>query len=105
MQLKLSIGENTTECKPNLNQEIVDKIVECLIARFVVESVVESVETHGRASLRVYINETQYFYNVPEIAWNFYIGDHLFPQISLKYFIFFEYCMHECTISILRRND
>jgi hypothetical protein len=23
---------------------------------------------------KVYINETQYFSNVPEVAWNFYIG-------------------------------
>jgi hypothetical protein len=23
---------------------------------------------------RVYINDTQYFDNVPEVAWNFYIG-------------------------------
>ncbi len=47
------------------------------------------VETHGRASLhatslRVYINDTQYFDNVPEIAWNFYIGGYQPAQKWLK---------------------
>ena len=33
---------------------------------------------------RVYINETQYFDNVPEIAWNFYIGGYQPAQKWLK---------------------
>ena len=33
---------------------------------------------------RVYINETQYFENVPEIAWNFYIGGYQPAQKWLK---------------------
>ena len=32
----------------------------------------------------VYINETQYFANVPEIAWNFYIGGYQPAQKWLK---------------------
>ena len=33
---------------------------------------------------RVYINETQYFANVPEVAWNFYIGGYQPAQKWLK---------------------
>ena len=33
---------------------------------------------------KVYINETQYFDNVPEIAWNFYIGGYQPVQKWLK---------------------
>ena len=33
---------------------------------------------------KVYINETQYFDNVPEIAWNFYIGSYQPAQKWLK---------------------
>jgi very-short-patch-repair endonuclease len=33
---------------------------------------------------RVYINETQYFDNVPELAWNFYIGGYQPAQKWLK---------------------
>jgi hypothetical protein len=33
---------------------------------------------------RVYINETQYFDNVPEVAWNFYIGGYQPAQKWLK---------------------
>jgi hypothetical protein len=33
---------------------------------------------------RVYINDTQYFNNVPEIAWNFYIGGYQPAQKWLK---------------------
>lgn len=32
----------------------------------------------------VYINETQYFSNVPEVAWNFYIGGYQPAQKWLK---------------------
>ena len=33
---------------------------------------------------KVYINDTQYFDNVPEIAWNFYIGGYQPAQKWLK---------------------
>jgi hypothetical protein len=33
---------------------------------------------------KVYINETQYFPNVPEVAWNFYIGGYQPAQKWLK---------------------
>lgn len=33
---------------------------------------------------RVYINETQYFDNVPEVAWNFFIGGYQPAQKWLK---------------------
>lgn len=32
----------------------------------------------------VYINDTQYFANVPEVAWNFYIGGYMPAQKWLK---------------------
>ena len=32
----------------------------------------------------MYINETQYFANVPEVAWNFYIGGYQPAQKWLK---------------------
>ncbi|HRN45293.1 MAG TPA: hypothetical protein PLH20_11050, partial [Flavobacterium sp.] len=33
---------------------------------------------------KVFINETQYFNNVPELAWNFYIGGYQPAQKWLK---------------------
>lgn len=33
---------------------------------------------------RVYINDTQYFANVPETAWNFYIGGYSLPKNGSK---------------------
>nr|MBP9890101.1 hypothetical protein [Leptospiraceae bacterium] len=46
---------------------------------------IRSVETHGRASLlQIYINDKQYFANVPEVAWNFYIGGYQPAQKWLK---------------------
>lgn len=44
-------------------------------------------QTKGHAPLsngRVYINETQYFDNVPEVAWSFYIGGYQPAQKWLK---------------------
>ena len=38
----------------------------------------------GGELLNVYINETQYFESVPEIAWNFYIGGYQPAQKWLK---------------------
>jgi predicted helicase len=43
-----------------------------------------AVETSHAASVRVYINETQYFDNVPEVAWNFFIGGYQPAQKWLK---------------------
>ncbi|MNQ79889.1 hypothetical protein D3C85_948480 [compost metagenome] len=40
----------------------------------------DTIEPMGR----VYINETQYFDNVPEVAWNFYIGGYQPAQKWLK---------------------
>ena len=49
--------------------------------RFTNQPVTEALEvTVGR----VYINETQYFSNVPEVAWNFYIGGYQPAQKWLK---------------------
>ena len=45
---------------------------------------IRSVEALHATSLRVYINETQYFDNVPHIAWNFYIGGYQPAQKWLK---------------------
>lgn len=38
----------------------------------------------GKDVGNVYINETQYFANVPEVAWNFYIGGYKPAQKWLK---------------------
>jgi len=44
-----------------------------------------TVETlHATSLLNVYINDTQYFANVPEVAWNFYIGGYQPAQKWLK---------------------
>jgi len=39
---------------------------------------------HLYAEGKVYINETQYFDHVPEVAWNFYIGGYQPAQKWLK---------------------
>ena len=44
---------------------------------FVISSAVEKTGN-------VYINETQYFENVPQVAWNFYIGGYQPAQKWLK---------------------
>ncbi|OQB77345.1 MAG: N-6 DNA Methylase [Deltaproteobacteria bacterium ADurb.Bin135] len=49
-----------------------------------VVSKVRAVETQNFASLQIWINETQYFANVPEVAWNFYIGGYQPAQKWLK---------------------
>lgn len=41
-------------------------------------------ETIGEGKGRVYINSAQYFDNVPEVAWNFYIGGYQPAQKWLK---------------------
>ena len=42
-----------------------------------------SLRQHDKTG-RVYINSTQYFNNVPEVAWNFYIGGYQPAQKWLK---------------------
>lgn len=44
----------------------------------------ESVDTSKQSNGRVYINKEQYFDNVPELAWNFYIGGYQPAQKWLK---------------------
>lgn len=56
---------------------------------FVIANDSEAISTNETASYlavtgRVYINDTQYFDNVPEIAWNFYIGGYQPAQKWLK---------------------
>jgi predicted helicase len=43
-----------------------------------------SLQKAGRVTGKVYINETQYLDNVPEVAWNFYIGGYQPAQKWLK---------------------
>ena len=45
---------------------------------------VSSLWEDGRRAGKVYINDTQYFNNVPEVAWNFYIGGYQPAQKWLK---------------------
>ncbi len=53
---------------------------DCVVSKpsFVISSAVE------KKVGKVYINETQYFENVPELAWNFYIGGYQPAQKWLK---------------------
>lgn len=44
----------------------------------------ESADTSKQSNGRVYINKEQYFDNVPELAWNFYIGGYQPAQKWLK---------------------
>ncbi|WP_395053137.1 type ISP restriction/modification enzyme [Flavobacterium sp.] len=44
----------------------------------------DEVEKNNKLIGNVYINETQYFANVPEVAWNFYIGGYQPAQKWLK---------------------
>ncbi len=57
--------------------------------RFVIANDSEAIPTNETASClavtgNVYINDTQYFSNVPEVAWNFYIGGYQPAQKWLK---------------------
>jgi hypothetical protein len=63
--------------------------------RFVIANGSEAISNGETASFlavtgRVYINETQYFANVPQVAWEFYIGGYqpplaqVFPMSSLN---------------------
>jgi predicted helicase len=48
------------------------------------EAGTDEVEKVVYKDLKIYINDTQYFGNVPEIAWNFYIGGYQPAQKYLK---------------------
>jgi len=57
--------------------------------RFVIANDSEAIPTNETASClavtgKVFINDTQYFSNVPEVAWNFYIGGYQPAQKWLK---------------------
>jgi hypothetical protein len=58
-------------------------IVEKYITQYPVDgnNLVEKIKYEGR---KVFINESQYFDNVPEIAWEFYIGGYQPAQKWLK---------------------
>jgi predicted helicase len=48
------------------------------------EPIMEETASFLAVTGKVYINETQYFNNVPEVAWNFYIGGYQPAQKWLK---------------------
>jgi len=57
------------------------------VNRFITSYPIEGTDIIGKISYlngRVYINESQYFGNVPEIAWNFFIGGYQPAQKWLK---------------------
>ena len=63
-----------------------DNLVEKLVAEFpltVGRQKVDGSKEEQKVG-RVYINDTQYFGNVPELAWNFYIGGYQPAQKWLK---------------------
>ncbi len=77
------IGENRI---PNLNLEIVKQIADKLGLTFVPEKNSPPIEgcPQGGVVGKVFINDLQYFDNVPQIAWNFYIGGYQPAQKWLK---------------------
>ena len=52
--------------------------------KFIEHYFVYKDQPQGEKLGRVYINETQYFDNVPQIAWEFYIGGYQPAQKWLK---------------------
>jgi len=58
-------------------------VVEQYITQYPVDGSNEVVKINYHEG-KVYINETQYFANVPEVAWNFYIGGYQPAQKWLK---------------------
>jgi hypothetical protein len=58
-------------------------VVEKFITQYPIEGDNEVVKIKYEAS-KIYINEMQYFDNVPEVAWNFYIGGYQPAQKWLK---------------------
>lgn len=80
---------------PNLNMEIVAKFAEKIGVAFkssVDIPVCDSMEANsvtGKSACptlsgKVFINPTQYFDNIPEISWNFFIGGYRPAQKWLK---------------------
>lgn len=58
-----------------------------VVEKFIIQYLVEGSDVVGKvryADNKVYINDKQYFNNVPEIAWNFYIGGYQPAQKWLK---------------------
>lgn len=68
--------------KPNLNREIVAQIAENLGLEFVAEDSERNLQ--GVPAGRIWINDTQYFENIPLVAWEFYIGGYQPAQKWLK---------------------
>ncbi|WP_310381468.1 type ISP restriction/modification enzyme, partial [Flavobacterium sp.] len=61
-----------------------DNVVGKVIARKNDEAIATNDEIASCLAMTVWINETQYFANVPEVAWNFYIGGYQPAQKWLK---------------------
>ncbi|MDR3271898.1 MAG: hypothetical protein LBT29_00235 [Flavobacteriaceae bacterium] len=59
-------------------------IVETLHAETLPVETLYATSLHQQQSVRVWINDTQYFDNVPSIAWGFYIGGYQPAQKWLK---------------------
>ena len=74
--LESEVTENYITQYPIDGDNVVEKI------RFELNPV--RVQNSDRVDGKVFINETQYFDNVPEIAWNFYIGGYQPAQKWLK---------------------
>ncbi len=71
-----------------LESEVVEKLITQYPVdgtNIVVKTTFAKVSNFGKGEIgNVYINETQYFANVPEVAWNFYIGGYQPAQKWLK---------------------
>lgn len=83
---KLHLLENE-DTEKYITQYPIDGTNEVVKPQFVChpEPVEGQTTTPNKPTLgKVYINETQYFNNVPEIAWNFYIGGYQPAQKWLK---------------------
>lgn len=71
-----------------LESEVVDKLITQYPedgTNVVTKPTFAKISNFGKGEIgNVYINETQYFANVPEVAWNFYIGGYQPAQKWLK---------------------
>jgi len=71
-----------------LESEVVEKLITQYPVdgtNIVVKTTFAKVSNFGKGEIgNVYINETQYFANVPEVVWNFYIGGYQPAQKWLK---------------------
>ena len=76
---KVNSETEPTNSEPNLVKvQNLDKVIS------EVEPTNDEIASSLAITGRVYINETQYFDHVPEIAWNFYIGGYQPAQKWLK---------------------